>query len=650
MGAPDEARWADQRLLALLLQSLIVAGPFVAAALAGRAVISATASTPVVLRLGLVLLVSCAVGYVLERAARRLLPIPALLRMTLLFPDRAPSRLKVARTAISRQRLGERLERAADATTSAGDAADTMVALIASLARHDRKTRGHCERVRVFAEMLAGELHLAPGDRDRLVWAALLHDIGKLEVASSLLNKPGRPTDEEWAELRRHPEAGARLCAGLMDWLGEWGDGIAQHHEKYDGTGYPLGLAGQEISRSARMISVVDVFEVLTATRSYQSPVSTRKARQELARCAGTQFDPAMVRAFLAISLPRLLWATGPLSLLAHLPWLRELQTVGAQATAAAGSTALNTAGITAVVVGTVVSTPGSLGVAQAAHQDPTHAPAVPGSRGQVPPSHPQTSPARQQATRVPPGPAATGPAAAATSSAPLPPAGSGTPRAVPAPRPPVTASPSTAASPRSAGTPAGHTRAPSAAGAGSASPTPPPHASTTPVAAPEPAAPSGPAPTPGAEQSAAAARPPAAGPAPARPVPPAPVPPAPSRTSTRPPAAHGRKHNGAKPPAARPHATRAVPPTTSPSPAAAPAPRSTGPAPAAPPPAVTPPAAPAGPAAGPGRQDDPKGDDKGKDKDKDKDKDKGSGSGSGSGKDTGSGEGTGSGKQGPQG
>lgn len=115
----------------------------------------------------------------------------------------------------------------------------------------------------------------------------------------------------------RRPDAGP-----LLAWLGEWGAGIAEHHERYDGSGYPRGLAGLAISRAGRALAVVDAYEVMTAARSYKRPMHVGTARLELARCAGTHFDPAMVRAFLAISLPRLLWTTGPLSFLANLPLL----------------------------------------------------------------------------------------------------------------------------------------------------------------------------------------------------------------------------------------------------------------------------------------------------------------------------------------
>ena len=162
--------------------------------------------------------------------------------------------------------------------------------------------------------------------------------------------------------IREHPAEGVRLTGALIEWLGPWGQAIAHHHERVDGTGYPAGLAGERISLGGRIVSVADAYDTMTSARSYQKPKATATARKELVACAGTQFDASIVRAFLAISLPRLLWATGPLSLVAHLPFLGQLQQIGQTSIAVATQTAT----ATAVAGVTVMSLVGPSTVARA--------------------------------------------------------------------------------------------------------------------------------------------------------------------------------------------------------------------------------------------------------------------------------------------
>ncbi len=265
---------------------------------------------------------STVVLIVIDKVARRCLPLSTLLGLSLVFPDQAPSRFKIALRSGTVSQLREIVDqaRAGNVGETPAEAAERVLELVAALNAHDRITRGHSERVRAYTKMIGDELGLDPQEIDLLHWAGLLHDIGKLEIPYEILNKRSPPTDEEWEIIRRHPEVGAQMVAPLNDWLGDWVLAVGQHHERWDGTGYPTGLAGTDISYAARIVSVADVFDVITSSRSYKEPIDPKTARAEIAACAGTHFDPAVVRAFLNISLGRLRLAMGPLSLIAQSP------------------------------------------------------------------------------------------------------------------------------------------------------------------------------------------------------------------------------------------------------------------------------------------------------------------------------------------
>jgi putative nucleotidyltransferase with HDIG domain len=202
----------------------------------------------------MLVIVAVSTAVAVERRSRRLLPLVAILKLGMLFPDQAPSRFQVALEAGSLRRLETRLaELVRDpARLDEATSARTILSLALALEAHDRKTRGHSERVRVYTDLIAEELRLGREDRYRLRWAALLHDIGKLSVSGRVLNKDGRLDEAEWELIRRHPSEGGRIAASLMPWLGPWGGAITEHHERVDGAGYPTGLSGHDITLAAR--------------------------------------------------------------------------------------------------------------------------------------------------------------------------------------------------------------------------------------------------------------------------------------------------------------------------------------------------------------------------------------------------------------
>ena len=166
-----------------------------------------------------------------------------------------------------------------------------------SIESKDHYTQGHCERVAFFACVLADSTGM---DSHSLFWfrlGALLHDIGKIIVPTEVLNKAGQLTDEEWAIMKRHPEAGLELVEDI-DFPGDVRAIIRNHHERWDGTGYPDGLAGEEIPFAARILCVADVYDALTTARSYRDSMTHARAVEEMLASKG-QFDPRLLEAFL---------------------------------------------------------------------------------------------------------------------------------------------------------------------------------------------------------------------------------------------------------------------------------------------------------------------------------------------------------------
>ncbi|MYY02029.1 HD domain-containing protein [Streptomyces sp. SID4913] len=183
----------------------------------------------------------------------------------------------------------------------------TIRALVQAVDLKDTYTRGHSERVGRASVLIARELGMARERVEVLRFAGILHDVGKLGVPTRVLRKDGPLTPEERRAIELHPEYGHEIVRGI-GFLGEARAAILHHHERLDGGGYPYGLAGRAIPECARVVAVADAFDAMTSTRSYRPGRPVPAAVEELERCAGTQFDPRMVRA-LARGLERYGWS-----------------------------------------------------------------------------------------------------------------------------------------------------------------------------------------------------------------------------------------------------------------------------------------------------------------------------------------------------
>ena len=133
----------------------------------------------------------------------------------------------------------------------------------------------------------------------------LLHDIGKVAIEEAILNKPGPLDEDEWEEIRRHPEIGYRILSSVND-MADMARDVLYHHERWDGSGYPRGLAGEEIPLVSRIIHLADAFDAMTSERAYRPPMETDRALEQIRLGCGTQFDPDLVRLFLDRVVPRL--------------------------------------------------------------------------------------------------------------------------------------------------------------------------------------------------------------------------------------------------------------------------------------------------------------------------------------------------------
>jgi len=207
---------------------------------------------------------------------------------------------------VAKQRYENHLEELVEQRTAELDRAlnslegayrSTLKALTAALETRDSETHGHSERVVSYSLRLGREYGLSSAEMKALEFGSLLHDIGKIGVPDSILRKPAKLTEDEWVRMREHPLHGQQILRGI-EFLQGAARVVAQHHEKWDGTGYPLGLRTEEIDICARIFAVADAFDAITSDRVYRRGKSYEAASQELDDWAGRQFDPKVVEAF----------------------------------------------------------------------------------------------------------------------------------------------------------------------------------------------------------------------------------------------------------------------------------------------------------------------------------------------------------------
>jgi putative nucleotidyltransferase with HDIG domain len=176
----------------------------------------------------------------------------------------------------------------------------TLASLVSALDARERETRAHSVRVQEYTLTLAKAMGVPEGELKAMAAGALLHDIGKIGIRDSILLKSSALTDDEWNEMRKHPVIGSDILRWLTHLEGAR-EIVVAHQEHWDGSGYPAGLAGTVIPLGARIFAVADALDAMTSDRPYRSKTSFRTAQDEICRCAGTQFDPEIVKTFRSI-------------------------------------------------------------------------------------------------------------------------------------------------------------------------------------------------------------------------------------------------------------------------------------------------------------------------------------------------------------
>ncbi len=172
--------------------------------------------------------------------------------------------------------------------------------LACTLECKDEYTHGHSGRVTCYSNFVADRIQMSDKEKDLLQMSAFLHDIGKLGVSNSLVGKEGKLNDQEWMVIQEHPEKGVSLLEPL-NVPREILDIIRHHHERYDGQGYPYGLAGDNIPLGARIVTIADAYDAMSSDRPYRNALTVRDITEEMERCSGAHFDPDLVKVFVRI-------------------------------------------------------------------------------------------------------------------------------------------------------------------------------------------------------------------------------------------------------------------------------------------------------------------------------------------------------------
>lgn len=181
----------------------------------------------------------------------------------------------------------------------------TIKAIITTVHEKNKREEAHSYRVSDICKSMGEAMGLPGGDVEELKAAGLLHDIGKIAIAESILHNPGKLTEEEWEEMKRHPEIGYRILSTVNE-TSEMAEYVLAHHERWDGKGYPKGLQGEEIPLQARILAIADAYDALTSERDYRKKLGHDKVVDELLKNAGTQFDPELTNFFITKVLPKL--------------------------------------------------------------------------------------------------------------------------------------------------------------------------------------------------------------------------------------------------------------------------------------------------------------------------------------------------------